>query len=293
MGMSHYFHCCTNGLKRDNLFLSDREFVSGMNRIGLCLLACENEGRKIFVIAFCLLNNHVHFILHGTEDDCREFMEKYKRFTTIWIRNHRNEHFSEKIEIGLWQILDGEKLRRKIIYVLRNALEAGSSVTPQGYRWCSAPLMFSDFAQLTSLFKKASEISFKRLKQMFNTNIAIPSNWLVSSEGLIWPGSYTQIAIASKQFKSPKDFMYMINQSAVDKEGYLEEMEDFISVPDEDVSFRAREIALKLFDKAYISKCTLDERISIAKILKDEFKSNHKQLARVVRMDLDHLKKLV
>jgi len=291
MESPHYFHCCTNGLKRDCLFLSDSEFVSGMNRIGLCLLACRKEGRKVFVIAFCLLNNHVHFILHGTEEDCREFMEKYKRLTIIWIGNHREECFNENVEIGLWKISNGEKLRKKIIYVLRNALEAGVPVTPQGYRWCSAPLMFTDFAPST--FKKASEISGRKLKQMFNTNMEIPSDWLVSDGGLIWPGSYTKVSTASKQFKGPKDFMYMLNQSAVDREECLEEIEDLISVPDDDVKVRAREIALKLFNKEYISKCTVEERIMIAKILKDEFKSNYKQLARIVRMDPEYLKKLV
>jgi len=70
-------------------------------------------------------------------------------------------------------------------------------------------------------------------------------------------------------------------------------MQDFISIPDGDVKFRATEIAKAFYKKQYICRCSIMERIQIAKILRKEQKCNHKQLSRVLGLDPEQLKQLV
>jgi len=290
---SHFYHCCTRGLKVDTLFATEAEFVAGMNRIAVCVITCKKEKRTIVVVAFCLMSNHVHFILHGTQDNCLFFMKKYRQLSGIWISNHRDCKLRESMEIGLWMLSDKDKLREKIIYVLRNPIPAGINLTPHGYRWSSGGLMFADNAYLLDYTKMVSEFSARELSRKFATIIKLPDHWHVGPEGMIWPGDYTNFKVAERQFKNVQDFMFMINQSRLDKEGNREEMEDFVSVPDGDVRLRATEIAERLFDKTAIRYCSASERIDIAKIVRAEFKCNHKQLARILHMDAENLKTLV
>lgn len=52
----------------------DQAFAEGMNDIPACAL---RTGIKVY--AFCLMDNHVHFILKGAYDACVDFIRQYKR----------------------------------------------------------------------------------------------------------------------------------------------------------------------------------------------------------------------
>jgi len=293
MDESHFYHSCSKGLKEEILFASEKEFIAGMNRIGICLLHCKREGKPVAVISFCLLSNHVHFILHGSEDACRLFMEKYRRLTSIWIANHREEKLHEKIEVGQWLVPDREKLQEKIIYVLRNAMDAGNGLVPHGYRWCSANLIFFDNSYTLRDFRKISDLGSREYARIFNTKEQLPGSWLVGTDGLIWPGCYTNYKAAEKQFGDPRRLISVMSRYNIVKEGMWEEMQDFVSVPDGDIRDRAKEIMQKLFEKEFISRCSFDERILMAKMLKKEYRCNYKQLARILRLKIEDLQSLV
>ena len=49
----HYYHCATKGFDHSILFADTREFIAGMNRIGICQARLQEE--KVIVIAFCNL----------------------------------------------------------------------------------------------------------------------------------------------------------------------------------------------------------------------------------------------
>jgi len=68
------YHFCTNGLKKGLIFTSDQDFTYGMNAIGLCKLKFDN----IRILAFCLMGNHVHFIIDSSEEEGISFMRYYK-----------------------------------------------------------------------------------------------------------------------------------------------------------------------------------------------------------------------
>ena len=91
MDKPHYFHFATEGLKDDMLFCSVTEFIAGVNRIALCLIRLGPD-HPVQVICFCLMDNHVHFILYGLEEDCILFMERYKLATELWLRHHGKEN---------------------------------------------------------------------------------------------------------------------------------------------------------------------------------------------------------
>ena len=43
-----------------------------MNRIAVCYLYCLEKGRPVRIVAFCLLNNHFHFVLYGNEEELKK-----------------------------------------------------------------------------------------------------------------------------------------------------------------------------------------------------------------------------
>ena len=133
----HFRHICTAGLEKEIIFKTDADYIFGMNSIPVCM-----ADRDISMHAFCLMDNHVHFIAHGTEEDCGEFIKAYrKRLFTLADMS--------SADICMKEIDDTEYLKRAIAYVLRNPPAAGLAVLPTHYRWSSGPLYFNDGNTLT------------------------------------------------------------------------------------------------------------------------------------------------
>ena len=292
--MKQYFHYCSKGLKSDVLFANPTEFIAGMNRVAICYLICLRNDRKVLIISFCLMDNHVHFILYGTRADCDAFVSDYKRLSCIWIRNNRKERLHDIIDFGDgYPISTRESLKEKIAYVLRNPIAAGINLTPAGYRWGTGGLMFSDNAWLMASARHLSEISQHALFELFSTRQDFPGEWTVLNDGLIWPGCYTETDVAMRQFNSVGDYLFCINDSRIDRKTNEEMFGHMTSIPDGEIKDHAKSLANSLFNKNYTSKCTPGERIEIARCLIIDYSCGHKQLARVLGLKEEDLKLLV
>lgn len=292
-GMNRFFHWCCKGLTADLLFANEQEFIAGMNRIAVCYLYCLEKGRPVRIVAFCLLNNHFHFVLYGTEEDTTMFMEHYKMLTLQWIRNHRSERLHESVELGGWPARNPEHARDKVVYTLRQTLEAGLRITPQGYQWCSARLLFNDNSYILKTAKTANQVSGRFIQTILFSKISLPSAWRILSNGMIWPGEYTDVQIAEGMFMGVKDFMFYLNNGNVDRTVLAEMNPEAPSLPDTEVRDKAESLAKGMFGRKGLSTCPADERVKIAGYLRKELCCGYKQLARIVRMTEEELKKAI
>lgn len=291
--MKQFYHCCSKGLKADLIFADKHEFIAGMNRIGVCQIYCMEKGLPVQILAFCLLSNHFHFVLYGTEEAVMLFMEYYRHLTGMWIQKHRGEKVHEKIQVSHWPANSLERAKDKVVYTLRQTLEAGLQVTPQGYPWCSAVLMFNNDEMQEDFCEKLGNISGRKKQRLFNTTLALPDNWTVLPNGMIRPGCYSDIAMAQSLFYGVKDYMYCLNNSNIDKAVNAEMMAERPSIPDSEVRDRAKYLSQGLFGIRSVSNCSAEQRIRIAQLLRKDLHCGHKQLARVVMMKEEELRKLV
>ena len=78
------WHFCTDGNAVDRLFDDREDFINGMTRVFIVSVKYQ-----IVILAFCLMDTHVHFILYGKFDQCNKFMHDYVRLTSINIFNRR------------------------------------------------------------------------------------------------------------------------------------------------------------------------------------------------------------
>lgn len=286
--VKHYYHCATKGFDHSVLFADVREFIAGMNRIGICLVYYPT----VIVIAFCLMDNHVHFILHGTREDCLKWMALYHRLTMIWQGKHRKSNpVDEKWEYDAWQIYDSEDLKQKIAYVLRNPTVAGMGYTPSGYRWSSASLYFSDPGPFIATGRRIGNMSIYESRKCFETRATLPEEWTMQPNGMIWPGCYTDYKRVEHLFGDPRKYLFSLNQN-IEVEINQEMNRGNISLPDTEVLCLARERSKALFGTDRINTLDISSRIQLCKILKKQAGLNLKQLARTIRIPVEELKKI-
>jgi REP element-mobilizing transposase RayT len=286
----HYYHCATKGFDHSILFADTREFIAGMNRIGICQARLQEE--KVIVIAFCLMDNHVHIIMYGTREACLKWMALYHRLTMIWQGKHRDgAPVNEEWEYDAWQIYDTEDLKEKIAYVFRNPTVARMSYVPNGYRWSSAPLVFADSSAQTIGGKKVGLLSIYESRKLFETRAILPEDWIVLPDNMIWPGCYTDSKRVEKLFGHPRAFLFFLNQN-VEADINQEMYQGSLSLPDADVIQMAKEQSVKLFGTDVVSSLDLTSRIQLCKVVKKKSGTSLKQLARIVQVPLAELKKI-
>ena len=286
----HFYHCATEGLKEDILFGSTEEFIAGINRIALCLCRLGPD-HPVQVICFCLMDNHVHFILYGLEEDCILFMDTYRNATERWLQNHGGKH-GKDWNIGHWLIADRDRLRATIAYIHRNPTAAGMAVSPAGYRWSSASLLFSETTWIKDFGKPVSSVSGKARIRLFNSKLEVPGEWTILPDGMVWPGDFINYRVMERQFDSVQDYQFCLNKR-IEEEVNLEMRKTQISLPDGEISARARVMAGKLFGEDRILHLTVPQRLSLARILKKETGSAAKQSARVVHLKLSEIEPIL
>ena len=115
------WHFSTDGTVQDVLFRDEEDFVAAMNRI--YLLAKKYD---ILILAFCLMDNHIHFILYGAFDEANRFMHEYVRQTSMSIARKYNLNKNlRNLEIHHQDITDDAYLKTAICYVIKNPPVAG------------------------------------------------------------------------------------------------------------------------------------------------------------------------
>ena len=137
--MKKYYHIYTKGLEDDIIFRCEDDFVAGMNYVPIVLY-----GRDLTLLAFVLMSNHFHFILYGTEDAVRDFIEIYKNQMSRYLnKKYGTCKLLRRIRTGISLIANNEVMKEKIAYVLNNPVTAGLNCFMSGYEWGSGRCYFA------------------------------------------------------------------------------------------------------------------------------------------------------
>ena len=280
----HYYHCASKGLEDNVLFASREQFVSGMNRVGICRILIP----EVIIFAFVLMDNHVHFILYGTLEDCNRFMAQYKRLTCISV-SQDNGRKLEGFEFNSWLIPNKEKLIEKICYVLRNPFVAGMGVMPTSYIWGSGPLMFNP--ESSRAFHPLGNTSIYSRRKNFSTTVDIPSDWLVDDKWMLWPGNYVDLIRAESHFGCAAKLLYELckkNEDLINQEMYGSS----ISLHDNDVLSILERNAEDLFGNKCLDYLDVEQRLDLIRAMKKQGTSDVKQLGRLLHLKYSELRRI-
>ena len=291
MGRRGYYHLFSDGFRTDVLFEDVKAFVAGMNIVALCYLKCEAR-----ILAFVLMDNHVHFILYGEEQECILFRDKFIHRYGIWFSNAYPGRRCEMLDFDI-KLIDGERyLLNSITYVLRNGIAAGYAYSADDYLWSSGGIYFrlpQRMEALVSSWKTISEIPSTECRRMFNTRDKFPADWRVTPEGFIWPGNYLDYRLVESLFKSSNAFTFFMGQL---KEREINEslgINDRVYLPDLELREKAVNKSYKLYSETNLRNLDVRQRIAIGKELRREYRCSVKQIARIIHLDPKYLKELL
>ena len=274
-----YYHAFTRGLEKDLLFYGDAEFLYGMNIIPRYL---KLSGTRL--LAFCLMDNHVHFVLEGCRAACNQFIINYKRTVFSFLKKCRERDIPETTVPGIVGIESTDSLLTVIAYVLRHPVAAGS---------CTHATADSCMHRTSDscMPRKIEELPRRERKRCFIDGPEYPGHWTVDGNGMIYPENYTEVAKVEGLFRSVKRYLYYLS-SAREAEVNLT-MGHEIRLSDTELRREASAICLERFGTASVGLLTIAQKLQVCKLLRIRFGASYKQLGRVIHIDSDTIKEML
>lgn len=293
--VNNCWHFCTDGNALDRMFDDREDFQDGMNKLYTTVLQY-----KVIILAFCLMDTHVHFILYGKFDECNRFIHKYIQLLSLRIYHRHNEKGKLfRIPVTHQAINNDFYLKTVICYVIKNPPAGGIYCTFYDYPWSSGTLYFRNAGDWTSpdwinhhinSNTSLNKLNTRERRLLLKSKITnnLPDATIIN--GIIFPGEYVAYEIVEKLFKTHKSFNYFICKSKEEdvesKGGQLSRL----TIPIQEMRQHRNEICMELFNANTIRTLDTKQRLKLARTIRSRFNSSPKQICRLCGLILNEVK---
>ena len=279
------WHFYTNGADVDAMFYDEADFVSAMNRIFVTRL-----GFKVVILAFTLMDTHVHFVLYGELEECVRFMKEFIRLTSQHIENRHGEQKKlSEVNVSYQPITDDRYLKTVICYTLKNAPVGGLGFNALDYPWSSGPLYFKrsglwcspawDVPLVPGSYR-LEQIGFNERRTVLQTRKTIPLDTLMIGQ-LVFPGEYVAAEVVERLFKTCRSFNFFMCSSREDdvesRGGCLSQL----TMPIQELRQHKRQMCAELFGTEKTNCLEMTQRLRLARALRSRYNCSPKQIAKV------------
>ena len=275
------------------MFRDDEDFKDGMNRIFVL-----QERHKVIILAFVLMDTHVHFVLWGDLRECKMFMLEYIKLTSRSIaqkygERHKFEHlFPDYQAIG-----DDRYLKTAICYVLKNPPVGGLAYNALEYPWSSASLYFRRQGYWTSpgwnsLMKSSADYSVRNLRTLLRCR-DLPEKSFSLIGDLVFPGEYVATNVVEKLFRTHRAFNFFM---CISKETDVESVQGAISrltIPYSELQQHKNELCRSRFNVDTIRSLSTNQRLSLAREIKASYNCSPKQIAKACGLIYAEVKEML
>lgn len=292
ISVKNCWHFYTDGRDVDIMFSDETCLRDGMNRIYVQSLRFD-----VIILAFVLMDTHVHFVLYGSYSECSAFTHEYIRSTSRYISiRYKEKNRLGSVKINHQEVDTDLYLKIVIPYVIKNPTSGGMPWMPYNYPWSSGALYFARNGNLAPNSwsgkldgcRKLKELSIRETRTLFHTRdrIMTDANLL---DGLAFPGDYVAYEIVERIFRTTKSFQYFMSLNKEDEiEGRGGSISN-LSLPIQELRQHKNEICMDIFGRKTVRDLDTTQRIKLAKILKSRFNSSTKQIARLCGLKYDEI----
>ena len=288
------WHFSTDGNAVDVMFYDEGDFLDGMNRIFVVL-----EGYNIVILAFSLMDTHVHFILYGDFEECDRFMHDYIRRTSRHIARAHGDHKKLDLVPINWQRIDTEDyLKTAICYVVKNAPVAGKTFLAEDYPWSSGPLYFRSTGQWSSPAWKnggggrLNEHGVREKREILRTRKTDREDVMMIGD-MVFPGEYVAYKVVERLFRTHKAYHYFFCRSREDDVESKGGTISMLSLPMQEMRQHKNDLCYEMFGHRSTNRLDVQQRLRLARALRAKYNSSLKQKSRLCGLVYEEVKGLL
>ena len=281
-----FCHVCTDGTAMADIFCDENELRDGM----IALAVCAVLFRKADLMTFELMNNHVHMIMRGTEKDCLEFFEEFrKRLKRLFQRMGRPVDWS-RFNAQVIGIDTLKALRNEIIYVNRNAYVANHNYTPFSYPWGGGWAYFSPVIDLLPAVP-VKEMGARKVRELTHYRHVEAMSALRFVGDVPFIPSFCRVDIGQSMYRDARSYFHALSRNAEAYSLIASRLKDTVFLTDDEMFV----LAARFAEEKYSSKLrvlTPDMKIQLARKLHYEYNASNVQLRRILNLDIAVLNEL-
>lgn len=286
------WHFSTDGNAVDVMFYDEQDFTAAMNRIYVVL-----KKYNVIILAFVLMDTHIHFILYGELEECRRFIHEFVSRTSRHISiRHGETNKLDKVPINCQTIDNDRYLKTCICYVVKNPPVAGLPYMAWNYPWSSGPLYFSRGRHWTMVPDLAAissdELTVRERRSVMKSRLEIEGSPALF-KGMVLPSEFVAVDVVEQIFKTTRSYNFFLCKSnEEDVESHSGSISR-LSVPMQEMRQHKNELCQSMFGTNSIKFLSMQQRLRLARTLRRRYNSSIKQITRLCGLVYDETKGLI
>ena len=274
------YHLYTRHIEDDLLFRTEEELNQALNIIAVAVFFA---GCK--VLAFAIMNNHLHFILEGPESQCRAFYSFIQKKLAFVLGKSGRGHIAQMCTPSFVSINSLKQLRDEIVYVIRNPFVDRVNVNMHAYKWCSGYLYFNPF--LEEMFVKgvsASKMTIEKRREFKRERNPDIDPLIMVLNGVALPSCFVDYSRTESFFENARQFFQWLYKNVESQIEVARRIGETIVLDDIEVWSIARRLSKELGGTDAPRELPNETKGRLIKTLKFDYSASNTQIARCVGM---------
>ena len=251
-----------------------------MTLIAICAVNCPS----VKILAFQWMNNHLHIVLCGQEEDIARFFRMLKRYLSNYLKNRERDEVLATWDYKLRKIGSLNDIRNVIVYVNRNGFLVNKDCSPFSYPWGANKCLFNkDYAERSTTSKQKLGTSY--IRELFHTRDLDGFKGLRMLDGHVCPSLYCDCVTAEGLFRNESHYFYSLSKSVENMKEIAKEIGESIYYNDNELFTIVCDICRSHYGIRKPSLLPATAKMELAKKMHYEYNAGTKQISRILRLD--------
>ena len=284
------FHACTKGLEDRLLFMDESDYICATR-----IAAVTAYRHQVKIAAYCLMTNHVHFMVCADEKKCvSDFMTDFKKdYSRHYMRRYNSSKVLKRIEVTVKEMEDISYIRNCVSYILRNPVDGGLVKDTGQYRWSSVACYYSRNRNSDGM--PASFFNGRLARKVFHTHTDLSkSGFAVDDDYNIIPSSFVCTGFVESLFRNSQEFFWnRLSKVDSDKMEFELVFSGYVKYNDYELVHRIEAVIKEKLKKSSVMQLEIGERIRLAGYLHRRMHAGIPQISRLLGLERKTVRKIL
>ena len=282
-----YWHLYTDGRIMEDFLCTEEDFKMAMTALAIATVLFK----KVRIITFELMSNHIHLILNGEAEDCMGLFERLKARLKRILKTHERTIDWRMFQAEILPITTLDALRNEIIYVNRNAFVASPHFTPFSYPWGGGCAYFSPIFRLLPA-KTLRESGFNKARELAHFREIRMIEDLKFYGDVVYIPSFCRTDIGESMFRDARSYFNSLTRNAEAFSQIAQRLKDSVFLTDDEMYAVAVKYAESSFGSRQLGLLDPEQKIQLCKELHFKYNASNQQIRRLLKLDLNILNEL-
>ena len=250
-------------------------------KVVMNMLALVSKELNLDVLAYAIMNNHIHLILKGDAIQGQAFFENLKKRLTRFLRAKGKARFLAKFCCGTTQIQSLKQLRNEIAYVIRNPFVVVSDVNLFSYPWCSGYLYFNRMLPVLQGIP-GPKLSYRERRKVTHTSDGIIPASLAVADGMILPQSFVNYQLVETLFGDARQFLFWVLKNVEAQVEVALSCGELPNMSDDELFLTVCTLSRENYGKHSAKELTDVEKKELAVTMHNRYYASNAQIARLL-----------